>query len=130
MGYVVLLLPDEEDRVCFVDRCIYINSRKHPETKFYTLLHELGHVLVAMDWVNFNSDHPMYVHSPGEPYDGRKARSKSYRVSLISEEIEAWRLGRRFAKSLGLHINDSKYDKSMTEAIMSYINWASDGPWE
>tara|TARA_Y100001937_G_C6938466_1_gene249235 strand:+ start:140 stop:586 length:447 start_codon:yes stop_codon:yes gene_type:complete len=125
MGFLVWQTTDEEDRVCFSDRYVYINSRNHPETKFYTLLHELGHVLISMNWAQFKLDHPMYVHSPDTPIDGRRQRAKSYRVSLVSEEIEAWKLGRRFAKSLNMCINDKKYDKHMTEAVMSYIEWAA-----
>lgn len=126
MGYFVEEETDEDDRVCFESKCVYINSRKHPETKFYTLLHELGHVLVSMDWIKFKSENPMYVHSPDRTIDGRQARTRAYRVSLVSEELEAWKLGRRFANSLDMFIDDEKYNKHMSSAIMSYINWAAD----
>tara|TARA_B100000214_G_scaffold134825_1_gene95912 strand:- start:602 stop:1063 length:462 start_codon:yes stop_codon:yes gene_type:complete len=125
-GYDVTYEKDAEDRVEFETRTIFINSRNHPENKFYTLLHEIGHILVGEDWPTFQADHPMYVHSPeGAPLDGRHERSHAYRVSLISEEIEAWKRGRRFANSLSLYIDNDKYDKHMTLNVMSYIEWAA-----
>ncbi len=125
-GYDVIYDKDVEDRVEFESRLVFINSRNHPENKFYTLLHEIGHILVGEDWPTFQADHPMYVHSPEGPLlDGRHERSHAYRVSLISEEIEAWKRGRRFAQSLSLYIDNEKYDKHMTLNIMSYIQWAA-----
>lgn len=124
-GYSVYFNTDDIDRVVFEDLEVFINSRLHPENKFYTLLHELGHIIVGESWPEFHADHPMYVHHPEARVDGRKERSYAYRVSLLSEEIEAWKRGRRFAKSLGFIIDDEKYDKYMTENIMTYIDWAA-----
>ena len=125
-GYDIIYDKDVEDRVEFESRLVFINSRNHPENKFYTLLHEIGHILVGEDWPTFQADHPMYVHSPEGPLlDGRHERSHAYRVSLVSEEIEAWKRGRRFAQSLSLYIDNEKYDKHMTLNIMSYIQWAA-----
>ena len=124
-GYSVYFNTDDTDRVVFEDREVFINSRIHPENKFYTLLHELGHIIIGESWPEFQADHPMYVHSPDVYVDGRKERSHAYRVSLLSEEIEAWKRGRRFAKSIGYIIDDKKYDKYMTENIMTYIDWAA-----
>lgn len=121
-NYSVSFLTDTEDRVDFVEKRIYINSRNHPETKYYTLLHECGHVLISKD-SQFQKDMPMYADSP----DGRKARSVAYRVSTVAEEIEAWKRGRRLAQRLSHYINDSKYDTSISNGVMSYILWAADG---
>jgi hypothetical protein len=125
-GYTVYYATDAEDRVEFENYSVYINSRSHPENRFYTLLHEIGHIIIGENWSSFQADHPMYVHSPDGPLlDGRHERSHAYRVSLVSEEIEAWTRGRRFGKSLSLYIDDEKYNKHMTLNIMSYIQWAA-----
>ena len=43
-GYQLVQDTDEDDRVELEENVVYINSRQHPETRFYTLLHEVGHV--------------------------------------------------------------------------------------
>ena len=122
-GYETIFDKDVEDCVCFMKKKVYINSRSHPETKYYTLLHESGHVLIAQDSSKFEKEMPMYARSD----DGRSARSKAYRVSTIAEELEAWKRGRRLAKRLTHHVDDMKYDKLITEGVMSYIEWAAEG---
>jgi len=100
-GYEVVLKTDGEDSVCFENKRILIDSRSWPESKFYTLLHECGHLLI---------------------YQNRKSFQKD---SLISEELIAWKKGRGLARRLGLHIDKSRYDNTMVEAIMTYIDMAS-----
>jgi hypothetical protein len=124
LGYTVKETPHEQERVEFDEKVIYINSRNRSETRFYTLLHEFGHVEIYEDGAEeFEADHPMYYRIE----DGRVERSKACKVSIVAEEIEAWKRGRWFARSEDLTINEKKYDKQMTEALMSYINWAADG---
>ncbi len=125
MGYVLCEATDVEDSVHFQEREVHINSRQHPETRFYTILHELGHIMVAENSDTFSADVPMYVHSHTMPNDGRRERGKAYRVSLVAEEIEAWKLGRRFAIAQGLWVDNEKYNKHMTDAVMSYIEWSA-----
>lgn len=119
-GFSLCLKTDEESRASFHDKTIYINSRLHPEKKFYTTLHEIGHVLIHKNSKQFERDYPMYVR----PEDYLKRGSKKHRVSIIAEEIEAWRLGRETARDLGMVINDEKYDNLMAENVTSYIVWA------
>lgn len=121
-NYKVLFKTDEEDRVCFESKTVFINSRNHPETKYYTLLHEAGHLLISQSWKSFDRDMPMYAISA----DGRCERGKAYIVSLLAEEIEAWKRGRRLANKLNHHINNKKFDHHLTDGVMSYIIWAGD----
>ena len=122
-GYQLVQATDEEDQVELAAGVVRINSRQHPETRFYTLLHEAGHVDIYENGAaEFAADHPMYVQA--EP--GRSATSKAFRVSLLAEELEAWRIGRRLARAEDLFIDDAKFDKLMTSCVMTYINWASD----
>lgn len=121
-GYSIKYKSDVEDQVDFDAKVVFICSRNHSESRFYTLLHECGHILVKNSWRKFAKDHPMYSASG----DGRCARSKAYRVSLIAEEIDAWKRGRRLAARMGLFVQDSKYDKIMTECLTGYIEWAAD----
>ena len=43
-GYSVVTETDAEDRVEWADKTIYINSRNRIENRYYTLLHECGHI--------------------------------------------------------------------------------------
>ena len=127
-GYKITVRPGEEDRV-EMDKTnleVFINSRCWPETRFYTLLHELGHIMISEDAETFENENPMYVHASASMNDGRRERGKAYRVSLVSEEIEAWKIGRRVANTLGLYIDDDKYNKHMTDSVMTYIEWAAE----
>jgi hypothetical protein len=120
-GYMVVLDTDVEDQVDFTPNIVQINSRQHAESRFYTLLHEAGHVLIRQGWRQFHADHPMYTCST----DGRAMRGRVYRVSLVAEECEAWKRGRRLAKRFGLYVYDKKYDRISTDCLMSHIKWAA-----
>ena len=80
-GYSVVTETDAEDRVEWADKTIYINSRNRIENRYYTLLHECGHMMIAQSWRDFDRDHPMYASSS----DGRNARSKAFKVSTVAE---------------------------------------------
>lgn len=104
-------------------KTIYINSACHPETRFYTLLHEIGHVLIRRDWKRFSKHYPNYLEGPDGHVDGRRERRKSYRIGLIAEEIEAWKRGRNFAERHSFYVDPLKYDSDANAALMSYIEW-------
>lgn len=122
-NYEVLEGTWADERVEFEEQKVYICSRNRAETRLYTLLHEYGHIEIQeMGAADFEADHPMYYKID----DGRVERSKAARVSIVAEEIEAWKRGRWFARKNKLSLDEKKYDKHMTAALMSYINWASD----
>lgn len=122
-NFTVNLETDAEDSIVWADRVVNINSRNHPETKYYTLLHECGHLLIAQSAKQWEKDVPMYACFE----DARIEKSKAYRVSLVAEEIEAWKRGRRLAMRFGHHIDDVKYDKQITENVFTYIEAAATG---
>jgi hypothetical protein len=120
-GYATICYPDAEDHVDLDLKTIHIGSRQHAENRFYTLLHECGHILVASTSDKFESEHPMYAFSP----DVKSRTSKAYQVSLIAEEIDAWKRGRRLAQRHGLEIDNKKFDRVMTNCIISYVDNAA-----
>jgi len=122
-GVKVKLAWGEDDCYEPSEKTITINSRQGPEIRYYTLLHECGHVLIANHWKDFDKEHPMYASST----DLRTAKSKAFKVSIVAEELEAWKRGRRLSKKLGHKINDEKFDNLITENVMSYIKWAAVG---
>jgi hypothetical protein len=126
-GYDIDLRPGARDQVALGEvKTISINSSCHPETKFYTLLHEIGHILIRRDWKRFSKDYPNYLDGPDAAVDGRRERRKSYRIGLIAEEIEAWKRGRKFADRNQLYVDPLKYDTDANSALMSYIEWIAD----
>lgn len=121
-GYDVVMQTDEQDRADFTDRIVYINSRARPEYRFYTILHEYGHVEInEVGGDSLEESVPCYKRFRKT----RSARSHSGKIATIVEEIEAWRRGQLLAKSQLLYINEEKYEKCMNSSLMSYIEWAA-----
>ena len=120
-GYSIQCYTDADDQVDFEKKTIHIDTRQHAESRFYTLLHECGHMLISQTARQFAIDHPMYAFSS----DIRSSKSKAYQVSLVAEEIGAWKRGRRLAKRFGLEVNDEKFNRIMTDCVMSYITDAA-----
>lgn len=125
-GYDVELVTGTDDRVEMGDaRTVWIDTRRHPETRCYTLLHELGHVLVRRRWAEFSEPHPTYLRHPdAEPHPRHRA-SPAFRVGLVSEELEAWRRGRRLARRLGMRVDDAKWEREQCAALLGYVAWAA-----
>jgi hypothetical protein len=120
--YDVVCMTDEIDRADFQDRIVYINSRCHPETRFYTLLHEYGHVeLHECGREELCISVPCYQSF----HKNRSNRSKSGKVATIVEELEAWKRGRLLAIREDWIVDIEKYEKNMNDALMSYIKWAA-----
>ena len=120
--YEVVSTPGAYDRVDLEGHLVYINSRCHPETRFYTLLHEYGHVELHVMGADYLSEVvPCYKRF----HATRSTRSKSGKIATIVEEIEAWKRGRLLALSEDLYLDLEKYEKNMNDALMSYVLWAS-----
>ena len=120
--YTVVSKSNEQDRAEFSNKTVYINSRSHPENRFYTMLHEYGHVeLWEEDWQSFGATFPSYLRF----YDNRSTRSKSGKIATIAEEIEAWRRGLMLAYRKNMFVNYVKYEKIMNDSLMSYVEWAA-----
>tara|TARA_Y100000310_G_scaffold322305_1_gene381188 strand:+ start:282 stop:758 length:477 start_codon:yes stop_codon:yes gene_type:complete len=110
-----------EDRFEFEGRTIFINTQSSLENQLFTLLHECGHVLIHKSNKQFASDYPFYAHADSVYNSARIVRSKAYQVSLVAEEIEAWKRGKRLAKRLSMPIDIDKYNTVMTNCVTSYI---------
>jgi len=120
-GYQIVEGPEEED-ACWSDvKQITIYSSQGIENRLYSLLHECGHALIRSSAKDFQYQYP--AHAMAE-LDGRKRRSDKYKVSLVEEEMEAWKRGRRLAKRLGIFIDEQNYNKLKTKCLIGYFNWA------
>lgn len=121
-GYDVLLETDGADGVYFTCNQIVLNSRNHIEKRLYILLHECGHILIN----NNSFDRVFSLSLDTEAIMGGKKVSRKRRVAKLAEEIEAWKRGENLARRLGVKINEEKFDKIRSDAIMSYVEWAKD----
>ena len=79
-GYTLSVAHDVEDCVHLEDKIVCIQSRSKPETRYYSLLHECGHILVAQGSKQWKKDMPMYAHENGLLTDGRKRKGEVYKV--------------------------------------------------
>lgn len=122
-GYQILKGRDLDDCVIYEDKIIHINTRVSPEKQVYTLLHECGHIV---EYKNGGDKYKKkYPISERIRNDGRSQYSFEGRVATVEEEISAWRNGKKIANSLGLLINEKKYDRYAAVNVISYIDWAA-----
>jgi len=117
-GYDVIYSAGVEDCVYMADKTMHINSRCSLETQYYTMLHECGHILIMCGESDWKKEIP---HHASAVVDGRIERGKAFKVSLVAEEIEAWRRGKRLGKKYGHYINENKYNTIVTDCVWSYI---------
>ena len=111
----------KEDALCYEDKIIYSNTRQDTENQLYSLLHECGHLLIYLGNEGFEKEYPMYAYKATK----RQEKTKKYKISVIGEEYEAWRRGRKLAKRLNIKINKNKFDLAMTKNVMTYLKWAA-----
>ena len=121
-GFSVSLEKGCGDEVMWEEKIIKINSHFKWEKRYYHLLHEAGHIIISEKPDVFSYDYPYYI-------DGERPgrRGHAYKISTIGEEIEAWKIGRRLGdKDLNHFVNYEKYDKLMSDCVMTYVYWASE----
>jgi len=125
-GYEVIFHNDS-DSVIFSDRKIFIDKRSNLENQLYSILHECGHILQHQNKSIFNKSFK-YQHVAEN--DKRKARSYAYRLSVLEEEIDAWKRGKKLAKRLNIKLDEIKFEKYKAKYTMTYVNWAASKEWE
>jgi len=94
------------------------------KTTYYSLLHELGHVMI-MKQLNLKADNTVFSLF----YSGylRPAKKKTkvdevkLSVTLVHEELDAWRKGLDVAAMLELPLNLSEYSEHACMSVGTYI---------
>lgn len=97
---------------------ITLYEKRKPEILFYIFLHETGHAWLQECDFTYDDRFPELVRSV------RRYATVTYKIAKVQEEIEAWEIGRRLAKTLGLRVNNTKFEKIRAECLTSYMNWA------
>lgn len=95
-------------------RTIHIPARLRGRDALYTLMHELGHVLV--DLGGRFDDMDAVVDETGPTWRGR--------AWAVAEEWEAWEAGKAAAARLGIAIDSSDYDRYAATYIAGYVHTA------
>ena len=95
---IQLRYTEEDDNyIDFIEERIVASRRQETTAIIYTLLHELGHY--------FSDFH---------------AEEDSHTTQVI-EEVLAWDGGKDMAHSLGIDIDESRWQRLMIESISKYI---------
>lgn len=109
----VHLRYDSEDQYFSSFNTIFINRNNPWKHRFYALTHELGHVLIES-----NPDEKYYSY----PESKTKRFSRKDAIGVITEEYDAWKLGRQYIQyHLNVDIDKEYYDKLKTNCLMTYV---------
>jgi hypothetical protein len=93
---------------------IEINCSSNPTTQLYYLLHECGHYLV---------DRCDARRAKGDRVNSFSARTLESKVSVVTEEIEAWQRGKNLSARLGVFICEDRFERLKAEALKTYFEW-------
>lgn len=115
-GWKLLYSDKKEDHVQGPKIILY--EKRKPEILFYIFLHEVGHVWMTECDFTYEARYPELTRNP------IRYATVTYKIAKIQEEIEAWEIGKKLAKSLGLRINESKFEKIRAQCLTTYMNWA------
>jgi hypothetical protein len=116
-GWIVEYSRSKDDEAIPGQNLIVLNKRHKPEILYYFFLHELGHMLMVNNDPKYNEKYKVL--------NERSVWSQTYRVGRVEEEIEAWNKGLELAFSLGLTINQLKYEELKASMVSSYMLWAN-----
>jgi hypothetical protein len=101
-------------------RNIFINKNYAWRERLIALLHESGHVQIDLDSI---SSKKMKISNVDFDYTSEYIRSKDQFVYLLNEELAAWNLGKKLVDSLGITIDEERFQFSITNCIMSYVKF-------
>jgi hypothetical protein len=116
-----------DDCVCFDTARVLINSTASHETQLSALLHECGHVDVFQKRLK---NRRARVAGATFGHWARTSNTKSrqalrVRISVVTEEIEAWDRGEVIAKRLKIRYNRKSFQNVRTRALMTYFRWTA-----
>jgi|TARA_R110002020_G_scaffold72542_2_gene186625 hypothetical protein len=125
-GWTVDIGYLNQDEMLPSSKLINISSRQGIEKQLYSFLHECGHLLIQANWENYEKAYPatarMYAYATTHK---QLARSPKYKVDCLSEEIEAWKRGKKLADRLGLYYHEGRYNDLMAKCVYTYVQWAN-----
>lgn len=102
----------------YQNNTITLSKHHKPEIQYYICLHEIGHAWMLDCDFTYQDRYPEMCRTP------LRYATVTYKIGRVQEEIEAWEVGKKLARSLGLRINESKFEKIRAECLTAYMNWA------
>jgi Zn-dependent peptidase ImmA (M78 family) len=89
---------------------IGVNTNETLQEQLYVLLHEAGHAILKIE-------HKKYLETCDETLQGK--------LSLLREEMEAWKEGKALAEDMGIPINEGTWAMFCKQNLEDYIEWAT-----
>tara|TARA_R110000824_G_scaffold190043_1_gene371453 strand:+ start:317 stop:703 length:387 start_codon:yes stop_codon:yes gene_type:complete len=106
-----VVFDDEELGAYYHDaKIIGINAGEPLQEQLYILLHEAGHAILKIE-------HRKYLDTCDQTLQGK--------LSLLREEMEAWKEGRTLAERMGIGINEGAWAMFCKQNLEDYIEWAT-----
>ena len=106
-----VVFEDEELGAYYHDaKIIGINTNDSLQEQLYILLHEAGHAILKIE-------HKKYLET--------RDKTLQSKLSLLREEMEAWKEGRTLAEKMGIGINDGAWAMFCKQNLEDYIEWAT-----
>lgn len=102
----------------YYNNVITLFERRKLEILYYLFLHEIGHAWMLECDFTYQDRYAELVRRP------LRYATVTFKIAKVQEEIEAWEVGRKLARSLGLRINEAKFEKIRAECLTTYMNWA------
>lgn len=95
---------------------IKINCNLRPQKQLQTLLHEMGHHVVALT-ARYSSNE--FNKKSGEPIK----KSLIQKADIVEEEYDAWNNGRDLGRKLKIVIDDEKWKLDRAQSMNTYFQW-------
>jgi len=118
-------------KVCYdsSDKCyyltnkniIYINSYLNYEYRFYTLIHEIGHVMISYSKM-YGENFPICCYQDS-------SRTKKARLDILREEIYAWDMGRMLIEQYFNIKLKYRFFNYMYSCLDSYVDFVINGKY-
>lgn len=109
----------ENSTICFAEHEILVHNGSTAERIFYSLLHEMGHLLI-------HENTQLYSQNTGFVFNNFCRQSLTTKIGEVEEEFDAWRQGYKQAKKMRLKIDRVEYEKLKASYLSTYFEWAID----
>jgi len=118
IGYKVLIKKIKNQGISYINfenKEIVIHSGTTKERQLYTILHELGHYIILFEKAK------KYKKTLGFQMEKFSKNSLVHKTAILEEEIEAWKLGFKLVKKLGIKINRHNFEIFKSSLLATYI---------
>ena len=113
-GVKVEVASDGENAFFPLTNTIRVNSKQNFNSRYYTLLHEIGHYLLRQE----NDFSEKYLEDVT-----RHSANKENRIDVLREEIVAWEKCLEFAEKNNFFVDKTQWKKYSKKYIYQYALW-------